>query len=146
MNFKKIVISILFSVLLYSLQANTNLIPQPQEISFGDNAFQFSSLAISGDNEFENEVKQFSNFLTENGIGQNHPGSIQVIIQKGEVKNLYGYDGAYRLSVSKNIVIQSLTAKGIFYAFQTLKQLIEKASDGFAVPECEINDWPAFKI
>lgn len=57
-------------------------------------------------------------------------------------------DEAYRLSVSKEkILIEAVTQKGVYWAKQTLKQLVtEEEGNRYYLPTCEITDYPAFRI
>lgn len=55
-------------------------------------------------------------------------------------------DEAYRLRITPDsILIEATTEKGIYWARQTLAQIVE-SSDGNSVPALEITDWPAFRI
>lgn len=51
---------------------------------------------------------------------------------------------AIRVAKGKGVSIAACDEAGAFYARQTLKQLAKETADGFAVPCCEIKDWPAF--
>lgn len=55
---------------------------------------------------------------------------------------------AYKLKIQKNnISITAKTETGVYWAKQTLKQLINKEQDGsLSIPCCEIIDWPAFPV
>ena len=58
-----------------------------------------------------------------------------------------GGEESYRLTVAgTSIEIQSSGDAGVFYAQQTLKQLIRANSDAnHSIPCCEITDWPTLK-
>ena len=43
------------------------------------------------------------------------------------------------------ILIEAATDRGIYWAQQTLAQLVE-SSDGKSLPSLEITDWPAFRV
>lgn len=56
-------------------------------------------------------------------------------------------DEAYRLSVSnKQIKIEAVTERGVYWAIQTLRQLAKKKGKRSSFAGCEIIDWPAFRI
>lgn len=56
-------------------------------------------------------------------------------------------DEAYRLSVSnKGIKVEATTERGVYWALQTLRQLEKKRGKRSSFVECEIVDWPAFRI
>ena len=143
---QKIIIVFLLSVWCFTTLAQTHLIPKPQELSLGNEILHFTSLVFDSNSEFENEIKNFRHFMNENGILENEEKSISINFKKTNTKNPFGYDGAYKLLVSDKILIQANSTKGVFYALQTLKQLVVKEKSGFALPTCEIVDWPAFKI
>lgn len=53
---------------------------------------------------------------------------------------------AYRLKITPDsILIEAITEKGVYWARQTLAQIVE-SSDGNSVPALEITDWPAFRV
>lgn len=143
---QKVIIVFLLSIWCLTAFAQVHLIPKPQELTLGDETLHFAAILFENDSEFENEIKNFRHFMNENGILENEERSISINFEKTNTKNPFNFDGAYKLTVSDKIRIQALTAKGVFYALQTLKQLVIKEKNGFALPTCEIVDWPAFKI
>jgi hypothetical protein len=55
-------------------------------------------------------------------------------------------DEAYRLQITADsIVMEATTEQGIFWARQTLQQIIA-SSGGNTIPTLEITDWPAFRV
>ena len=56
-------------------------------------------------------------------------------------------DEAYTLDIDKqSVFIKATTCKGIFYAIQTLKQLVVHANSNNYFQGCSIIDWPAFSV
>ena len=56
-------------------------------------------------------------------------------------------DEAYRLSVSnKQIKIEAVTERGVYWAMQTLRQMEKRKGQNSSFAGCEIVDWPAFRI
>ena len=57
-------------------------------------------------------------------------------------------DEAYRLKVTTDsILIEAVTEKGLYWARQTLEQLITTDKKGdYYLPLAEITDWPAFRV
>lgn len=54
---------------------------------------------------------------------------------------------AYRLKVSGHeIRVQAVTERGVYWALQTLRQLVQPRGKRSVVRGCEIVDWPAFRI
>ena len=55
-----------------------------------------------------------------------------------------GNDESYSLDITrKGITVKATSGKGIYWALQTLRQIIS-ASSGKKIPECSITDYPAF--
>lgn len=55
-------------------------------------------------------------------------------------------DEAYHLQITPDsILVEATTEKGIYWARQTLHQLVA-SSDGNSLPALEITDWPAFRV
>ena len=100
------------------------------------------------------------------GISANHPSSLLPLPQKyqfngkkssGELtveeKYVSQIEGAkfqkeaYHLSVTKKgILLEATTPKGMYWGRQTLEQLKYTKNKKTWVPQCDITDWPAFRI
>ena len=108
----------------------------------------------------------FSVFLCMAGICANHPSSLLPLPQKysfnGKLANakiaveeriVAQIDGAkfqeeaYHLSITpKKILLEATTPKGMYWGKQTLEQLKFTKNKKTFLPQCEITDWPAFRI
>lgn len=100
------------------------------------------------------------------GISANHPSSLLPLPQKysfnGKLANakiaveeriVAQIDGAkfqeeaYHLSITpKKIILEATTPKGMYWGKQTLEQLKTTKNKKIYLPQCEITDWPAFRI
>lgn len=100
------------------------------------------------------------------GISANHPSSLLPLPQKysfnGKLANakiaveeriVAQIDGAkfqeeaYHLSITpKKIILEATTPKGMYWGKQTLEQLKFTINKKTFLPQCEITDWPAFRI
>lgn len=100
------------------------------------------------------------------GISANHPSSLLPLPQKyqfngkkssGELtveeKYVSQIDGAkfqeeaYHLLITKKgILLEATTPKGMYWGRQTLEQLKTTKNKKIYLPQCEITDWPAFRI
>ena len=100
------------------------------------------------------------------GISANHPSSLLPLPQKysfnGKLANakiaveeriVAQIDGAkfqeeaYHLSITpKKIILEATTPKGMYWGKQTLEQLKFTINKKIYLPQCEITDWPAFRI
>lgn len=100
------------------------------------------------------------------GISANYPSSLLPLPQKysfngkkssGEltieeriVTRIEGakfQEEAYHLSITrKGILLEATTPKGMYWGRQTLEQLKTTKNKKIYLPQCEITDWPAFRI
>lgn len=100
------------------------------------------------------------------GISANHPSSLLPLPQKysfnGKLANakiaveeriVAQIDGAkfqeeaYHLLITKKgILLEATTPKGMYWGRQTLEQLKTTKNKKIYLPQCEITDWPAFRI
>ena len=136
----------LFSVTTLDAQPDLYLIPEPQEIKHNKGALVFSSIQVNCTKKFEKELRFFNHYHKQPEAEVHNSKPLVLTIIKNEVKNPHGFDGAYKLTIDKGIVLVSPTSTGVFYGIQTLNQLIKKDADKLIIPKCEINDWPAFKV
>lgn len=136
-----------------------NIIPQPQEINFGDSFFLLNNRTIIAYDDNEELLKQQAVYLSELlGRTINLKLSIKPFSEVGKRgtivlkflgdKNYLGEEG-YKLQIdNNNIMILAATAKGIFYGIQSLYQLsLSNKSDlpSTLIPTAEITDNPRFK-
>lgn len=144
---KPLTILIILAFFLLSCQNKEDiepaLIPFPQEVEWGDGILVFNEIVVEQNGSFKDEQRILNEYF-DSSI--NKEARIKVKLIKEDVKNPHGITGAYKLKVDKIIEIKAASTTGIFYGFQTLKQLIQKKGETFYIPKCWINDWPAFKI
>ena len=108
----------------------------------------------------------FSIFLCMAGISANHPSSLLPLPQKyqfngkkssgeltveekyvSQIEGAKFQEEAYHLTVTgKKIILEETTAKGMYWGRQTLEQLKYTKNKKTYLPQCEITDWPAFRI
>lgn len=100
------------------------------------------------------------------GISANHPSSLLPLPQKyqfngkkssdeltmeekyvSQIEGAKFQEEAYHLTVTgKRIILEATTPKGMFWGKQTLEQLKYTKNKKTYLPQCEITDWPAFRI
>ena len=100
------------------------------------------------------------------GISANHPSSLLPLPQKylfngkkssgeltveekyvSQIEGAKFQEEAYHLSVTgKRIILEATTPKGMYWGKQTLEQLKHTKNKKTYLPQCEITDWPAFRI
>lgn len=100
------------------------------------------------------------------GICANHPSSLLPLPQKyqfngkkssdeltveekyvSQIEGAKFQEEAYHLTVTgKRIILEATTPKGMYWGKQTLEQLKYTKNKKTYLPQCEITDWPAFRI
>lgn len=108
----------------------------------------------------------FSIFLCMAGICANHPSSLLPLPQKysfngkqvnakmaveerivAQIDGAKFQEEAYHLLITKKgIILEATTPKGMYWGRQTLEQLKYTKNKKTYLPQCEITDWPAFRI
>lgn len=130
-------------------QTELPLIPQPQQLKWGHAWTHFSSISIDSDAKFSREEKYLKDYLSSEGIQFNSSIGQKVLhiqLREGEVLNPQGFEGAYHLTTLEDVELIAANSTGIFNGIQTLKQLIRKEKKAYKISNCEIRDWPAFKV
>lgn len=100
------------------------------------------------------------------GICANHPSSLLPLPQKyqfngkkfsgeltveekyvSQIEGAKFQEEAYHLSITrKGILLEATTPKGMYWGRQTLEQLKTTKNKKTYLPQCDITDWPAFRI
>ena len=108
----------------------------------------------------------FSIFWCMAGISANHPSSLLPLPQKyqfngkkssgeltveekyvSQIEGAKFQEEAYHLLITKKgILLEATTPKGMYWGRQTLEQLKTTKNKKIYLPQCEITDWPAFRI
>ena len=108
----------------------------------------------------------FSIFWCMAGISANHPSSLLPLPQKysfngkqvnakmaveerivAQIDGAKFQEEAYHLLITKKgIILEATTPKGMYWGRQTLEQLKTTKNKKIYLPQCDITDWPAFRI
>ncbi|MDL2223194.1 beta-N-acetylhexosaminidase [Bacteroidales bacterium OttesenSCG-928-M11] len=121
------------------------LLPKPQSVKRNDQKFYIDKLKL---NNIDQEI-QWIDFFEKAGatIDRSTRKEITINLVDDLVDVPINKDEAYRLSVkSQKIEIEAITEKGVYWAMQTLRQLIVKQKNKSYFEGCEIIDYPAFRI
>ena len=136
------------------------LLPQPQQIKYGNNQVKIADLTIylpakSAPEDVFN-ANELAGFLkSRTGITVpviNEKKGKQVQLSHGNLPSLPGLDEtsgpkcreAYTMKIDKNgIIIKGNSSAGAYYAIQTLRQMTEGSGINSFFPEAEISDYPA---
>jgi len=162
---KSIIFFIVLVMLLsgVSLNAqNSSLLPAPQNVTWGKDKFQIAGakVLVSPDlfQREQNAITQFIAFVNQNtGLSlsttYSEDANARFIVlttdQAGlvipEPNEQTGDQSreAYRITVSANkVLVTAKTDAGLFYALQTLRQLIVDKENSSYIPEVDIEDYP----
>jgi hexosaminidase len=149
-------LTILFSVAIYSQEEATTIIPRPNKIEHKVGYFEIKNNTIIYSNletnEFAQTIQKYFklrndlNLKIENAQ-KKVKNSISLIIDKQLEKE------AYKLSISKKrVIITGGSLTGLFYGFQSIKQLLavevedsKIITTNLQLPAVEIEDAPRFK-
>jgi len=152
----------LISMLIYSLfptlsratglvDSGLYVIPYPQQVLFGGDAFMFQSdlnIVLDKDHSKADEftatelIRDLKSEWNIDAALNQKRNNFSVILSRRKSLSKRGKQG-YELSVTKNaITISSAGEEGLFYGTQTLLQLIQKSAGGYKVIGLKITDWP----
>ena len=155
--FLLVIITLHFSLVGISAQSSWPIVPLPVEIKQGVGSFTLTSatkIVLKSDSD---EVKKACDFFldlvnpaTGLNIGYASSSAFPIVVELDpQIANREGY----QLKITpKDISVKAQTPAGIFYAFQTLRQLLPPviesrtivANRTWQIPAAEINDAPRF--
>jgi hexosaminidase len=128
-----------------------NLIPAPKQILVKPGSFEFSNdLYVKAKSLKNVGWEDFAALLqTETGVkplSDKAGGNKYIRIQKRRIKGMKNPEG-YRLRIEpERITITAPAEAGIFYAIQTLSQLVSANLTGHSIPCLDILDYPDIPI
>jgi len=151
-----------FLISAWAIAGHNVLLPQPQQIHYGVRQLRIRGLSIRlvGEPSIEDRfaAEQLSSCLSDVAKEPVHvslgeaSGKLIVLRRTGEVSALPlpgeqpGPESreAYTLKVTPDGgTVQATSSAGLFYAVQTLCQLIEGNAAEASLPEVEVQDWPS---
>jgi hexosaminidase len=154
---------VLTSLPAFSIAQN-QLMPVPQKINYGSDKFQLSNARIFKAKDFsldnQKAINQFIAVIKEQtGISLSITGSkeavLPILVFKSEhtgsalplPNETTGKESreAYTINVTvKKVIVTAKSDAGLFYALQTLQQLITSEGKNSFIPQVDIEDYPAF--
>ncbi|GGC24041.1 beta-N-acetylhexosaminidase [Parapedobacter defluvii] len=152
-----VAVALLLSTNLYA-QSEVSIIPQPLQLEQKQGAYVLTEKAFIQVDNGNTELKALGELLVQGLFERTGTrlslvpsradnGTTATIVLQLVSDTLLGDEG-YRLSVSeKGIIAQARKANGLFYAIQSIYQLlpVERTTDsGVAIPAVEITDKPRF--
>lgn len=123
-----------------------SLLPQPQLLEWGNGHTLFSSVSLETSASLHNDITAN---LRQLGCDISGQSSVVLTVRLCDQIDQapVNQPEAYRLNITKkHIEISAHTTQGLFWAFQTLRQLLLPTKQGQQLPCCSIVDWPAFRI
>ncbi|PTS97427.1 hypothetical protein DBR11_17125 [Pedobacter sp. HMWF019] len=142
--FKLIATLLFLSLTARSYAQGERILPQPQQSTFTgkrfilNHAYKFNGLK----NPDPDAIALLEHLLNNNGSGKKSLALSIIAIDKKDT--ILQKSGAYRLDIlPSKITISVFDNRSLFYAAQTLSQLIHKEPDGkISLPEGVVNDFP----
>lgn len=138
------------------------ILPQPQKISYGIGEFLIKNVTIgfafkpAAEDRFA--AQELARILADAGSGKvlikedlitaptiifKRTGGVDPLPAVGEKPGADSRE-SYKIKVTpKNISITAVSSAGLYYAVQTLRQLIEDSGSKSVIPAVEIEDWPS---
>lgn len=143
----RILVFFLICAQLSWAQPVVNIIPYPQQVSLENGQFNITKntkIMVDGDLQFESKVLQsaIESYLGLSLKQDNKAKENLILLKLIDDKNTN--QEAYRLHISpKQISITANTSAGVFYAVQSLAQLVAASKDG-KIQSMTIQDSPRF--
>jgi len=158
--------NLVFLLLLFAITANAQLhntiLPQPQKVTYGEGKLAVKGLTIG----FASKPSQEDKFAAKELAGalskitsakvfikDTQISGPAIIFQRtGDLSQLpmtgekSGPDSreSYKIKITNNNVrITAPSSTGLFYAVQTLRQMVEGTGDKAILPAAEMEDWPS---
>lgn len=137
---------------------NSAILPRPKSLKWGEGVFPLSGITVATSSTKGTAAANEEKWLVERlkrelDIDPSAaPGSASSpMIKLNIVKNLEGVpegpgrDETYVLRVQpQSAEISAYTDRGLFYGVESLFDLIRRDGDGWAIPACDVRDWPDF--
>jgi len=131
---------------------HTALLPRVQQLRYTEGALPLCSLVLpsSASDDFLHEELQ--RILNQHCDAKRNPSKPLLLTRDTDEGQLPGTNDisssdsreSYRLSVgAAGVKLHARTTAGLFYAVQTLRQLIEGSPNSYTLPFVEIADWPS---
>jgi len=159
---KNILSILLLAIYLPAIaQLHNPVLPQPQKISYGNGGFSLKGAAIgfaskpSAEDKFA--ASELSKLLTKTNtvnvpVKESATGASIIFERTGNLDPLPvpgektgpGSRESYSIKITpEKIKVTSVSSAGLFYAVQTLRQMIEGTGSRAVIPVAEIEDWPS---
>jgi hexosaminidase len=158
----KLIFLLIFAGIMPIKAQDHSLLPAPRKVTWGNNKFllEGAGIIVSADllDRERTAISGFTHFVNKstgvliktNYIGE--PGKQVIELNSDQAgpalpvpdeKTGPGSRESYQISVTKDkVTIKAKSDAGVFYALQTLEQMIIRDKTGSYIPEAEIEDYP----
>lgn len=122
------------------------LLPQPQRVEWTAQRFWLNEVELKGEEVCRKELTEW---LQEVGceVRTTASRSIEVVLVDSLPGVYLNQEEAYRIQAGNKVLrIEALADRGVYWALQTLRQLVESSGRKKYIQGCEITDWPAFRV
>lgn len=130
---------------VYGLSAKPALLPSPRELVWTTESFSLLEIpGIYADKGFEKQLATLQDLLNEYQVRYTDKpdAAFSIRLSYKKMEGSYLAEEAYEIKAgSAEVILYAQSEKGIYYALQTLRQLMR---DGVTIPGCTIKDRPAF--
>lgn len=127
---------------------NRYVIPYPQQMVVGDGHFVLQKNASFSCNLKGADKEDFVKYVSRSPLALTYrkKGKANIVFKLVSPKQSRMKKEAYRLKVTKKgIQVEATSTSGLFYAFQSINQLVQPAGNNtFLLPEVTIEDAPRF--
>ena len=159
----KILSALFLSALTLAAAEHQSLLPQPRQVTYGTGRLLLTGLEIgfasspTAEDRFaavelsaalaavaNSPIPVRDGAPSGNAIVLKTTGPVGALPAKDEKPGPDGRE-SYRIKVTeKGAEVTAPSSAGLFYAVQTLKQMVEGRSVQAALPEADIHDWPSY--
>lgn len=140
-------VAMAFSAVASSV-SESYVIPYPQQMVVGDGHFVLQKNASFSCNLKGADKEDFVKYVGQSPFALTYKkrGKTDIVFKLLSPKQSQMKEEAYRLEVTeKGIQVEATSASGLFYAFQSMNQLVQPAGNNtFLLPEVTIEDAPRF--
>ncbi|MGL4909143.1 MAG: family 20 glycosylhydrolase [Bacteroidales bacterium] len=130
-----------FCLIAFSLNAQKQLLPQPQKIILSKGGLKVKAFRLT------NKNPNLTTMLETAEITLSESGKNLSLLLVDNIPNANGNQSeAYNLKITTDgVQVKATSNQGLFWGLQTLAQLLKEHQNG-KIPCMEITDWPSFKI
>jgi hypothetical protein len=156
-----LLISILLSTWPIASAQDLPLLPQPRQVQVGAGSLRlvrptigFAGKPDAEDLQVDRELRRILTAAGATPLARTAP-SPTILLRRTGAQSSWQWDDepgpasseAYALEVTpQRVELRAASSRGLFYAVQTLRQLLKTGGDGAQLPVVRVDDWPAMRL